>query len=396
MKPTSPKIILALSYLTYLLLGVFLAGIGPVLAELSAQTASSLAAIGGVLTFVFLGSVIALIVAGPLTDRLGHKPVLVTSLVVLFAGIVGITTAQALPVMFLLALIAGLGQGGVDVGTNLVVADAAPGNSTSALNVLHFFFGAGAFVGPAFIGLAIALSGSGLPVHWGAAGLFLVLALANAAFLQGGLPQQPRAGSSPDASTGFEVYLSPLLWLMGALMLVYVGVEFGLGSWISTYMNISTGMTAQYGAWVTSVYWAALALGRLAGALASRKLTRFRLLAAALGGSFLGGIGLFASHGVVYPTVLCLAWIAFAYGTVYPTTVALAASAFASGRGKAVSVLVAMGSIGAATLPLLAGSLLENDTSLGYLWFVALSLAILLLLLWAIGRAFLRHVNPAL
>jgi len=395
MKSISPKSILALSYLTYLFLGVFLAGIGPVLAELSARTASSLAAIGGVLTFVFLGSVVALIVAGPLTDRLGHKPVLVSSLVILFAGILGITTAQALPMLFLLALIAGVGQGGVDIGTNLAVADAAPGNSTSALNVLHFFFGAGAFIGPALIGLAIALSGSGLPVHWSVAGLFLLLALANAALLPGGAPQKMRAEPLPDTSTGLEVYLSPVLWLLGALMLVYVGVEFGLGSWISAYMNISTGMIAQYGAWATSVYWAALALGRLAGALASRRLTRVRLLAAALGGSMVGAVGLFASHGVIFPTILCLAWIAFCYGTVYPTTVALATTAFASGRGKAVSVLVAMGSIGGALLPLLAGRLLENGTNLGFLWFVALSLALLLVLLWAIGRTLDRQVNPA-
>ena len=385
MMPTSPTVILVLSYLTYLLIGMFTAGIGPVLGELAQQTAASLSAIGGVLTFLFLGSVIAQVVAGPLTDRLGHKPILVVSLVILCAGIIGFTYAQALPVMLLLALIAGLGQGGVDMGANLVVADAAPGNNTSALNLLHFFFGLGAFIGPALIGLAIALARSGLLVHRSVAGLFLLLALANAALLRG--DRRPKS-AQPDqvTSSGLKVYLSPLLWLMGGLMLVYVGVEFGLGSWISAYMNVSARLNAQHGAWITAAYWAALALGRLVGAAASSRLTRVRLLTAALGGSLLGSLGLLASHGIVVPTILCLVWIAFSYGTVYPTTVALATAAFTASRGKAVSLLVAMGSIGAATLPLFAGRLLEGRTSLGYPWFVALSLAASLIILAAIIR----------
>ena len=104
---------------------------------------------------------------------------------------------------------------------------------------------------------------------------------------------------------GPNVYLSPLLWLMAALMLVYVGVELGIASWISTYMGITTGMLAQYGAWATSVYWAALAVGRLAGAAASRIIGRMSLLGIALGGSLLGGVGLFLSHELVLPTILC-------------------------------------------------------------------------------------------
>jgi fucose permease len=49
---------------------------------------------------------------------------------------------------------------------------------------------------------------------------------------------------------------------MALLLLVYVGIEFGLGSWISAYTSTSLGLTAQVGAWVTSIYWAALAIGR--------------------------------------------------------------------------------------------------------------------------------------
>lgn len=382
MRSQSSSIILVLSYLTYLLFGMFTAAIGPTLGELSQRSGASLAAIGGVITCLFLGSVVAQLFGGPLNDRLGYKPVLVASMAMLSIGILAFTSARLLPLMFALALFAGLGQGGVDMGANLVVAEAAPGNVTPALNLLHFFFGLGAFIGPALVGVAIALSGAGLVVQWGIAGLFLLLTIAMAVLLQSKPARATESGVSRD---GPSIYLALLLWLMGALMLIYVGVEIGLGSWISSYMGLSTGMLPQYGAWVTSAYWAALAAGRLAGAAASRRLARLRLLAVALVGSLLGGLGLLLSHGRVIPTVICLVWIAFFYGTVYPTTVALAAAAFPRSTGKAVGLLVALGSIGAASLPLLAGQLLEAQTLL-YLWFVLIGLAILPLLLAGIAR----------
>jgi fucose permease len=395
MQSTPYKIVLVLSYLTFLFFGMFTAAIGPTLGELSKRAGSSLAAIGGILTFLFLGSVVAQLAGGPLNDRLGTKPVLVASMGILAVGILAFTNARTLPLMFALALITGLGQGGVDMGANLVVAEAAPRNTTSALNLLHFFFGLGAFIGPALVGLAILATGAGLIIQWIIAGLFGLLTLAMAVLLQGGKrasAESPRSAANERA--GASVYLSPLLWLMGALMLIYVGVEIGLGSWISTYMGLTTGMLAQYGAWATSAYWAALAVGRLVGAAASRRMGRIRLLGLALGGSLLGGLGLFLSHETVLPTIASLVWIAFFYATVYPTTVALAAAAFPRDTGKAVGILVALGSIGAAVLPLLAGALLEGSTR-AYLWFVLVGLGLLPLLLVGIARFWRTTTPPA-
>jgi len=392
MKAATSNLALVLAYLTYLLFGMSLSGIGPILGELAGQAASSLAAIGGVLTFLFLGSLVAQIAAGPLTDLLDKKPVLIAALVMMSAGIVGFTSAASLAWMFLLVLLTGLGMGGVDMGANLVVAAAAPKASTAALNVLHFFFGLGAFVGPALVAVAIGLSGSGLIVYRGMAAGFLVLALANALFLEGRVARQAaptRIGPLP--SMRLNAYLSPLVWLLGGLMLVYVGVEFGLGSWISSYMNITTATSAQDGAWATSAYWGALAIGRLAGAAASRKLAPVRLIAAALGGSLLGAVGLFIAHATILPTILCLVWVSFSFGTVYPTAVAVAADAFAKDRGKAVSVLVAMGSIGGITLPWFAGLLLTSVASFAYLWFVVLAIACLLIILFYANRALSNH-----
>ncbi|MFN2120603.1 MAG: MFS transporter, partial [Anaerolineales bacterium] len=174
-----------------------------------------------------------------------------------------------------------------------------------------------------------------------------------------------------------SVYLSPLLWLLGILLLVYVGVEFSIGSWIPSYMHLTTAMNAENGAWVTSAYWAALAAGRLAGAAGGRSLSPIRLLSLGVGSSLIGALGLILSHAALIPTILCLVWISFSYGTVYPTTVAVATDAFAQDRGKAVSVLVALGNVGGMALPWIAGLLLAGVSPHAYLWLIMLSLVVL-------------------
>jgi fucose permease len=377
-KSAHATLILGLGFLIYLLFGMFTAGVGPVLGELSQQAATSLAAIGGVLTFLFLGSLLAQLAAGPLIDRVGQKPVLSASLLMLGIGIAALTGARSLPPMFAWALFTGIGQGGVDMAVNLVVADAAPRNSTSALNLLHFFFGMGAFMGPALIALSIGRTGSGLVVHRGVAGLFVVLAFALLVVLEGRSSSGPitKAADSAGAKRS-SVYLSPLLWLLGGLLLVYVGVEFSIGSWIPGYMKLTTAMNAENGAWVTSAYWAALAAGRLAGAAGGSRLQPTRLLSLGVSGSLIGALGLMLSRATVVPTILCLVWISFSYGTVYPTTVAVATDAFAHDRGKAVSVLVALGNVGGIALPWIAGLLLAGVSSAAYVWLVIFSLVLL-------------------
>jgi fucose permease len=394
MKPASPRVILFLSYLAFLLFGMFTAGIGPVLGELSGRTDASLSAIGGVITCLFLGSVVAQAASGPLTDWLGDRRLLAISLLIMAAGIPLFTNAGTLSWMFVLAFIAGLGQGGVDMAANLVVTDAAPKNTTSALNLLHFFFGLGAFIGPALVGFAIAWSGSGLIIHWGVAASFFLLAAAITLLLPGSGRKTAAGPARKAAPGGSGVYRSPVLWLMGMLLLIYVGVEIGLGSWITTYMGVRLGTLTQHGAWVTSAFWAALAIGRLAAAAASSRLSRMQLLAAAIGASLLGSLALFPSGGLVLPTVLCLVWIGFAFGAVYPTVVALAGAAFPRNQARAVGLLVAMGSIGAAALPLLTGRMLEQAPDSGFPWFVNVGMVLLVVNLLLIHRFMQRLPHP--
>ena len=392
MKSTSPKFILVISSSIFLFLGMFNAAIGPVLENLAEQASSSLSVIGGVITFLFLGALIAQICAGPLNDRFGQKILLIISLVLLGTGIIGFINARDLTVMFIFIFFAGLGQGGVDLGGNLLVANAYPKSNTSVLNLLHFFFGVGAFIGPALVSLASSLNRSGLIIHWISAAVFLIISFILVFFYQNPLTMKNDIDlvheKIPD---NFKIYRSPLIWLLGIMLLIFVGTEYGLGSWITNYMKTTTKMALQNGALVTSAYWGALAIGRLVSAIATRRLTRIQLLAIAISSSLIGGIGLLVTNGLIVPTIICLVWISFSYGTVMPTAFAIAASAFPEHKGKAVGVLAALGSIGGLTLPWIGGLLIANQSNQSFVWFIDVWITLLLVVLFLINRTLIRN-----
>jgi fucose permease len=337
---------------------------------------------------LFLGSLVAQIAAGPITDKVGQRVVLIVSLLIVAIGITGFTTAKSLPLMLGLVFLTGLGQGGVDLGANLVVSDAYPKNNTSVLNLLHFFFGLGAFFGPALVSLVLTLAGSGLIVHWSAAGLFVLLAVA-AILLRGSDHKKTINQSVMPAGTEKtkSVYATPLVWLVGSLLLVYVGVEYGMGSWATTFMNVTTKMPIASGALVTSAYWGFLTIGRLVGAIASRKLTRVQLLGSSLALALLGGIAFALLTGTTSPAIIATIVIGFSFGTVYPTSIAVLTAAYPDQQGKAVGAATAMGSIGGLALPWIAGVLLEGPGPLFYSWFIAAGIAISLAIFLAVrGR----------
>lgn len=381
MKKVSPKIIVAMTCLVFLVFGLFNGSIGPIVKELSTQTNSTLGAIGGVLTFLFTGALISMFVAGPLTDKVGKKIVMVISLLFLSAGIIGLCNACSLPLMFFFFFFTGLGQGGMEVSGNLVVADAYPENNTGIMNLLHFFYGFGAFSGPAIISLAISNNVSGKVVLWFAAGLFAVLSVLFI-ILYTNKPIEGSSHNTENITLTASVYRSPLLWLTAAMLLTYVGVEFGLGSWSTTFMEMSARLPIQQGALVTSAYWGFITLGRLAGLVLSRKLKSLQLLGLAAIGSTIGGIALIIFTGTTTAAIGVLMFIGFCFGTVYPSTIAFTSDAFLNNQGKAVGLVSTFGSIGGLTLPWMAGLILEKQTPVIFVIFeTAIIIAMLALFL---------------
>src|SRR5205085_987017 len=77
-------------------------------------------------------------------------------------------------------------------------------------------------------------------------------------------------------------------WLLGLLLLIYTGIEIGLGAWLTLYMRTSTAMGAASAALVVSGFWLALTSGRALGVRLGMRMSAAGLLRLCLGGVLLG------------------------------------------------------------------------------------------------------------
>jgi fucose permease len=395
MRYSSPKILLFATCAIFLTFGIFNTGIGTVLSELAAQTGSTLAAIGTIYTTLFFGSLVAQLLSGFLTDRFGHRLVLMVSVITMGIGILGFTNSHSITWSLILAFITGLGQGGMDLGANLVVADAFPKNNLPALNILHLFFGLGGAIGPALVSLSLGQFNKGMFVIWGAAILFFVMAI-YLLFLRIKPREKYQSGSAIPQSedTLKHIYLTPVLWILGGLMLLTVGIELGLGNWSTTYMTTTTGMNLQNAALVTSGYWAFLTVGRVAAAAASKFISQEKMLIFNIGSAAIGGIAFALFSRIQTPSIVALLFIGFCFGGIYPLVFSITTTVFHKHPGKAASIVMALGTVGGMSFPALLGVVLEKVNPIVFAWFIAGFIGLMFLIQFVIRRE--RHRNQKL
>lgn len=357
---------LAVCCAAFLGFGLFTAALGPNLPEMAAMTANSLATLGAVFTALYLGAILAQIAYGPLDDRFGERPLMLVGLALAVLGSVGLTISHALPLTLAAGFVIGLGGGTIITSANLLVAEAYVERRVSALNVLNLFFGVGAIAGPALAGLLIRTWGTALPALWVGAAVFLLL-LPFVVLI----PAAHSAPHAPHSSKNVSVYRAPLLWVMGVLLLVYVGTEAGVGGWTLTYMERTTILDREAASWVASGFWFGFTLGRIVAAVIGARLTAVTLLLASAVGSLVAGLLLVGSGGNAGFTIVATVTLGFCFGPIYPTALAITTAAFANAPGRAVSVIAALGSAGGMLLPPLQGVLLEGVSPLASVMQVA-------------------------
>jgi fucose permease len=104
----------------------------------------------------------------------------------------------------------------------------------------------------------------------------------------------------------------------------------------------------------------ALTGGRVAGALLGARVAAGVLLHLSLAGALADAVLLAISPGNAALTVMAVILIGFCFGPIFPTALSIVTATFRRAPGTAVSVVVAMGSLGGMLLPWAQGALLES------------------------------------
>lgn len=344
--------------------GVILAGVGPTIPVLAAQIRSDVAALGGLFTALSAGIVLAQAGVGRASDRFGPQGVLTASMILMGCGALGVTIASHLLVLLAAALLLGTGFGGVLAAGNLLVARLFPARSTTALNAVNIFFGVGAILGPIIAGLAGTYLRLPQVALWVGAGLLVILApvvIRYAARLTPTPSQPAPAPSRPDTSR--DSPRNTAGWLLGLLLLIYVGTEVGFGGWLTLYMMTSAGLDEAAAALVVSGFWLALTSGRALGAVLGFRLMPITLLMLSLIGMMAGAVLFRLGVGDTDWSIAGVLVFGLSCGPVFPTVLALVTSV-SRGSGTAASLVLALGNSGGLVVPALLGLLLTRSGAL--------------------------------
>jgi MFS transporter, FHS family, glucose/mannose:H+ symporter len=339
-----------LAYACIFVEGISAGWIGPFLPEISQLVHVSIDNAGLIVSATAAGYLTALLAAGETSHRWSAQKTLTASMLLVSAGLFSLSIAPALAGLLCAAFVAGLGFGAVDVASNAMVVDLNRDRLAAALNYLHVMFGVGALLGPLIAGFALA-SHLRYPIMFGAGAIFsasIAFLLATTAAVETRIAVERGDGFLP-------MLTRPLIWVLGAILFLYVGAETGIGAWLFLYLRTSGALSESLASWGVSLYWAGLILGRLIGGRLARHIAarEFTMLAAAL--SAVALVVLIAAPTTRVLAAPMIVLIGFGYGPIFPNMIAVGATRFPSEVGRMTSIVVAGGALGGIFVPWIMG-----------------------------------------
>ena len=351
----------------FTLFGVTLTIIGATLPKIISEFQWSYIATGAVISAGSIGYFVSTFISGILVQRLSPRVIIATGLVLQAMGLSLFATRPVVLFNLLLNLLIGLGQGGTEVVVNFSVVRMEHSGQSRLMNLMHAAFAVGGVIGPFVVGMLISV--------WRV--FYRLMALAS--ILMAGtflpLPFSRLAGEvekSEDDPRIIELLKRPLLILAFLILFLYVGTELGVSVWVAEYYVKTLGASASVGAFMVSVFWMGLLIGRLGVSFGYRGYRQAELLfilasvctvalsfAVLMRGPWLAGVGFFISG--------------LGYSAIYPLVMALVGKHFKRGQGVAIGFASTGGGIGAFVFPFFMAAIADKfGIQRGFFFYIAL------------------------
>ena len=335
--------------------GIVMAVLGTLfgLPEMRQRLQIDLSQQGNVFLLLYLGILLATLLAGPVIDSMGNKVILVTSAALVASGMAGFAYTHSFGGAAISAVLLGLGGGGLNTSTNALVSDLYGEDRGPMLNVLGIFYGIGALGIPL---LAAVIAGN-FPI---AQQLLICAGLAGASALLFLGVQFPEASGNRSFSwrEALQVARFPGLLVLGFLLFCESGNEASIGGWSSTYVA-ETGLGARTATLILAGYWAALMVGRLLVARMLKFVGKRQLVLGSGLGALAGAAILLTSRleGMLVAGVLLLG---FSYAGVFPTALAVAGDSYRKMTGTVFGLLFAIALVGGMSFPWAVGQISQR------------------------------------
>jgi MFS transporter, FHS family, glucose/mannose:H+ symporter len=366
-----------LLHLDFLLAGIVMTFLGPMLPSLSARWSLNDTQSGSLIFAEFFSSLFGMLLSSLSVQRLGYRKTLIIGLILMPLGVALLAFG---PWLWGIACICvfGVGYGITTPAGNLRTAEINPGRSASALSVINAVWGVGAMSSPFLVDFALQAHQPRL-FFFGTSALLAILLLC--LVLTRFVPDTHAEGVE-DGETAESIWQIRILPVICVLFFAYVGTETCFGNWVAMYARRMAPANHSFATRMPAFFWGALLAGRALAPLALKFRRETSLAMTGLFLALLGGIALVSARG---STLIAIASLLVGVGlaSIYPISVSLLATWFGKASRRVSGVVFGSGNIGGALMPLMVGAVSTATGKLRFGFFVPLGGVIFMLAFYA-------------
>lgn len=275
-------LLLFVIYITYIGLGIPDSLFGTAWPVLYPEFGLQVSAANLVTMISFGGTTLASLASARMVNKFGTGPVTAVSTFVTALALIGFAVSKDYVWMCLLSLPLGFGGGAIDNALNNYVA---LHYTASQMSFLHCFYGVGVALSPYLMSLAL-----GQNNDWrGGYRTMFYIQLVITAVTFAALPLWKRMEQTHEETVEAKT-LSVLgvLRLPGAwtTMLAFVfscGLEYTSGVWGSTYLVEQKGLSPEWGAKATMIYYLGMTAGRFLSGVLAKRFSAWKMLRISVG-----------------------------------------------------------------------------------------------------------------
>lgn len=331
-------------------------------------------------------SIISSLMSAKLTEKFSTSKIAAVSTALTAVGLFGFSISKNIYMMFFFTLFLGFGAGAIDAVLNNYVA---VHYRASHMNFLHCFYGIGVTLSPYLMSLALKNRSwqSGYHLAFIIQLVISIIAFASLPLWQKNGRLSESSDKKSEKSSFAELIKLPgikLTWLVffGSCALEYVS-----GTWSSSFLVNSRGITVDRAALFVTVYYGGIAFGRFLSGIFSSKLKPQQII---LIGTILIIPAIVLVSQPFIPNLIAVGMflIGLGNGPLYPNMVHLTPIRFGAQRSQAVmGSQMAAAYIGILSMPTLTGFLAQKFSTDIFPYCLAVLYGIMLISLIATYRA---------
>jgi len=307
-------------YLLMMLIGIVENVKGPLIINIKTFYGVDYTMMGLFLSVGSFGFILSTFLGGFLADKIGRKSVLISGLILIIAGILGIFAARKFIVFLIFAFVMNMGMGLLEIGINAVASIVFIVNQALMMNLLHFFYGVGAIISPNMTAKLLHINFSWQQVYLTVGAIAFILMLAALEIKIHG-EKKHIAGDKIDY---IQILSDKRMWLFASMLGFYIASELGVGNWVVTFFSAQYKMDNTISSLYLGLFFAAFTFGRLVGGFIVERIGYIKsLFIFSLVSSILIASGM---AGRNFAFLISVA--GFFYSIIFPTTIAIVMKEF--------------------------------------------------------------------